>query len=151
MVEKERSKKMRGALFGVRILFVFRGKAGLAPGEETGFIHGVEMSGGFGRKLVVEVSSGREGVEAAVKHALRIVVCHCTDLDTKVGQHGVRTPAAEYTGGVRVHARTEERCGTAWAQALHGEEERIHPCRGVDVTCTVLESIGDMVVLYGAP
>ena len=65
----------------------------MAPGEETGFIHGVKMSGGF----------------------------------------------------------TEERGGTAWAQALHDEEERIHPCRGVDVTCTVSESIGDMVVLDGAP
>ena len=95
------------------------------------------MSGGFRRKLVVEVSSSGEGVESAAKHALGIMVGYCTDLDTKVGQHGVRTPAAEDAGGVRVHARTEERGGTAWAQALDGEEEGIHPGRGVDVTCTV--------------
>ena len=130
-------RKERGALFGVRILFVFRGKAGLAPGEETSFIHGVKMSRGFRRKLVVEVSSSGEGVEAAAKHALGIMVGYCTDLDTKVGQHGVRTPAAEDAGGVRVHARTEERGGTAWAQALDSEEEGIHPGRGVDVACTV--------------
>ena len=132
-----RRRKTRGALFGIRILFVFRRKAGLAPGEETSFIHGVKVGRGFRRKLVVEVGSGGEGVEAAAKHALGIMVGYCTDLDTKVGQHGVRTPAAEDAGSVRVHARTEERGGTAWAQALHGEEERIHSCGGVDVTCTV--------------
>ena len=79
------AEKKRGALFGLRILFVFRRKAGLAPGEDVGFIHGVKMSGGFIRKLVVEVSSGGEGVEAAAKHALGVVVCHCTNLDTEVG------------------------------------------------------------------
>ena len=57
----------------------------MAPGEETGFIHGVEMSGGFRRKLVVEVSSSREGVETAAEHALGVMVGHCTNLDTKVG------------------------------------------------------------------
>ena len=109
----------------------------MAPGEETSFIHGVKMSRGFRRKLVVEVGSGGEGVEAAAKHTLGIMVGYCTDLDTKVGQHGVRTPAAEDAGSVRVHARTEERCGTAWAQALDGEEKGIHSSGGVDVTGTV--------------
>ena len=79
------AEKMRGAFFGIRVLFVFRRKAGLAPGEETGFIHGVKVSGGFRRKLVVEVSSGGEGVEAAAEHALGVMVGHGTNLDTEVG------------------------------------------------------------------
>ena len=132
-----RQRKKRGALFGIRILFVFRRKAGLAPGEETSLIHGVEMSRGFRRELVVEVSGSGEGVETAAKHALGIMVGYGTDLHTKVGQHGVRTPTAEDAGSVRVDARTEERGGTARAQALDSEEEGIHPGRGVDVTCTV--------------
>ena len=84
---KKRSGAEEGerSLIGIRILLVFRGKAGLAPGEETGFIHGVKMSGGFRRKLVVEVGSGGEGVEAAAEHALGVMVGHGTNLDTEVG------------------------------------------------------------------
>ena len=85
MKRRSGAEKKRGALFGLRVLFVFRRKAGLAPGKDAGFIHGVKMSGGFRRKLVVEVSSGGESVEAAAKHALGVMVGHCTNLDPKVG------------------------------------------------------------------
>ena len=94
--------------------------------------------GGFSGKLVVEVSSSREGVETATEHALGVMVGHCTDLDTKVGQHGVRAPTAKDAGSVRVHTRAEEGGGAAWAQTLHGEKEGIHAGGGVDVASTVL-------------
>ena len=60
----------------------------MAPGEETSFVHGVKMSRGFRRKLVVKVRSSGEDVEAAAKHALGVMVGHCTDLDTKVLVYG---------------------------------------------------------------
>ena len=79
------------------------------------------MSGSFGRELLAEVSSSREGVEAMLEHALGVVVCHRADLHAQVRQHGVRTPAAENASGVRVDAGAQERGGTARAQALHSE------------------------------
>ena len=109
----------------------------MAPGKETGFIHGVKMSRGFRRKLVVEVSSSREGAKAATEHALGVMVGHCTDLDTKVGQHGVRVPTAKDAGSVGVHTRAEERGSASRVQTLHGEEEGIHAGRGGDVASTV--------------
>ena len=82
---KEGGRKKRGALFGLRILLVFRRKAGLAPGEDPGLIHRVEVSRSLRREFMVEVSSGGEGVEAAAKHALGVMVGYGTNLDTEVG------------------------------------------------------------------
>ena len=79
------AEKKRGALFGLRILFVFRRKAGLAPGEDPGLIHRVEGSRSLRREFMVEVSSGGEGVEAAAEHALGVMVGLGTNLDTEVG------------------------------------------------------------------
>ena len=79
------------------------------------------------------------------------MVCHRADLHAQVRQHGVRTPAAENAGGVRVNASAQERGGTARAQALHSEEEGVHAGVRLDVASTVAQGIGDMDVFDGTP
>ena len=111
----------------------------------------VERGWSLQRECLGKVRGGSKGIEAMLEHLAREMVLYGAGLDAKVGEHGVRPPAAKDACGIRVDASAEERGGTVGAQAFDGEEEGINSCVLLDVGCTIPEAIGDMVVLHCAP